>query len=71
MHTSSEQLFLITYSQDGLVRRDSQFDEHGPALAHFQELQRRFPEAQVQLHSYPVTIRPEPVGPSPWLFLEL
>lgn len=46
-----EILFLITYFQDGLLRRDSYYHEADAAHKHFLYLQNLFPDAQVQLHA--------------------
>lgn len=45
-----EQVFLITYQQNGLLMRDRFFEEAEPAQQHLNYLQRLFPESQVQLH---------------------
>lgn len=45
-----EPLFLITYVQDGLLRRDSYHEQAESAQRHCDYLQGLFPDAQVQLH---------------------
>lgn len=56
MSPSSEDLFLITYQRDGLIRRDSWFHQPDEAHRHVAYLQNLFPEAQVQLHVIPVGV---------------
>jgi hypothetical protein len=50
MPQPQEQVFLITYHQNGLLMRDRYFEEAEPAHKHFAYLNRLFPEAQVELH---------------------
>lgn len=45
-----EQVFLITYQQNGLLMRDRFFEEAEPARQHLNYLQHLFPDSQVQLH---------------------
>ncbi len=56
MLPSSEDLFLITYQREGLIRRDSWFHQPDEAQRHVAYLQNLFPEAQVQLHVIPVGV---------------
>lgn len=73
----TEELFLITYDQNGLMRRDSWFHQPDDARRHFDYLQKLFPDAGVRLHVIPVEhAQPAPVftepapGDNPWTFLE-
>lgn len=45
-----EQVFLITYQQNGLLMRDRFFEEAEPARQQLNYLQHLFPDSQVQLH---------------------
>lgn len=67
--TTCEELFLITYTQNGLMRRDSWFHQPDDARRHCDYLQKLFPEAGVRLHVIPV--QHETAAPdNPWTFLE-
>ena len=71
---SSEELFLITYDQNGLMRRDSWFHQPEAARRHFDYLQKLFPDAGVRLHVIPLE-HAQPAAPAlthdnPWAFLE-
>ncbi|PIQ23987.1 hypothetical protein COW36_05565 [bacterium (Candidatus Blackallbacteria) CG17_big_fil_post_rev_8_21_14_2_50_48_46] len=50
MAVQEEQIYLITYLQNGLQMRDRFFEEAEPARQHFHFLSQMFPEAQVKLH---------------------
>lgn len=56
--SASESLFLITYMQDGLLRRDSYFHFADEAQQHCRYLQDLFPEAQVTLHEIAMQLAP-------------
>lgn len=64
-----EELFLITYHQNGLMRRDSWFQQAEEAHRHFANLKALFPESGVQLHVIPFDT-PAISEPNPWHFLE-
>lgn len=45
-----EQVYLITYQQNGLLMRDRFFNEAESAQRHLNYLQRLFPDSGVELH---------------------
>ena len=57
--TPTEVLFMITYLHEGLLRRDSYYQELQPAQAHCHYLQTLFPEAQVELHHLALAEKPD------------
>ncbi|HEY9841727.1 MAG TPA: hypothetical protein V6D23_14785 [Candidatus Obscuribacterales bacterium] len=69
MSPAPEELFLITYHQDGLLRRDSWFHQPEPAQRHFAYLQGLFPDSRVQLHVIPLLLAEAGTVPE-WRCLE-
>lgn len=73
MSAAAEELFLITYQQNGLLRRDSWFHQLEAARHHFAYLRNLFPDAGVQLHVIPVAVpalAEAAPADGPWHFLE-
>ena len=74
----SEEIFMVTYFQDGLIQRDSVYTERHVAESHWAYLQRSFPDADVQLHVIPIcapapntSSRMHVTSNSVWEYLEL
>ncbi|PKL74965.1 MAG: hypothetical protein CVV27_17820 [Candidatus Melainabacteria bacterium HGW-Melainabacteria-1] len=53
MSAAPQELFLITYLRDGLLRRDRWFHQPEEAQHHLSYLQQLFPDAGVKLHVIP------------------
>ena len=57
---NQSEVFLITYQREGLVHRDSWFEDYPQAKGHFDYLSHLFPESRVQLHSIPMMYQDAP-----------